>query len=91
MRLHISSLILRERLKELTIEDVVPLYEILTRLSNISQDFKQAVVFDPETKIIKNKNINIYVNGVDIRSLNNLDTKVKEEDELLIIPPVMGG
>ena len=35
--------------------------------------------------------INIYVNGKDIRYLNNLETSVKEGDAVSIIPSVTGG
>jgi MoaD family protein len=35
--------------------------------------------------------VNIYVNDEDIRYLENLDTAVKDGDELSIIPAVAGG
>jgi molybdopterin synthase sulfur carrier subunit len=35
--------------------------------------------------------VNIYVNGDDIRFLKNLDTTLKEGDELSIIPAIAGG
>ena len=35
--------------------------------------------------------VNIYVNGDDIRFLNNLETAVKEGDELSIVPAIAGG
>jgi len=35
--------------------------------------------------------INIYVNGKDMRFLAHLDTTLKHEDEVLIIPAVGGG
>ena len=35
--------------------------------------------------------INIYVNGKDIRFLNDLDTEMKEGDKVSIIPAVGGG
>ena len=38
-----------------------------------------------------NKFINIYVNGEDIRFLENRDTKVKMGDEISIVPDVAGG
>ncbi len=37
------------------------------------------------------KFVNLYVNGVDIKKLNNLDTELKESDKLTIIPAVAGG
>ena len=35
--------------------------------------------------------INLYLNNEDIRYLESLDTKVKDGDELAIIPAVAGG
>ncbi len=35
--------------------------------------------------------INVYLNDEDIRSLNSLDTAVKDGDTLAIIPAVAGG
>jgi len=35
--------------------------------------------------------VNIYVNGDDIRFLANLDTAVKETDEISIVPAIAGG
>jgi MoaD family protein len=35
--------------------------------------------------------VNVYVNDEDIRYLNNLDTAVKDGDEVSIIPAVAGG
>jgi sulfur-carrier protein len=35
--------------------------------------------------------INLFLNNEDIRYLSNLDTKVKDGDELAIIPAVAGG
>jgi len=38
-----------------------------------------------------NRFINIYLNDEDIRFLENLDTPVKDGDELSIIPAIAGG
>ena len=35
--------------------------------------------------------INIYINDEDIRFLNDLDTPVKETDEISILPAIAGG
>lgn len=35
--------------------------------------------------------VNIYVNGDDIRFLSNLDTPVKDSDEVSIVPAIAGG
>jgi len=35
--------------------------------------------------------VNMYVNGVDIRFLNGLDTSTKAGDEVSVVPAVAGG
>ena len=35
--------------------------------------------------------VNIYVNGDDIRFLSNLDTALKDGDEISIVPAIAGG
>ena len=35
--------------------------------------------------------VNIYVNGDDIRFLSNLETPVKDGDEVSIVPAIAGG
>jgi molybdopterin synthase sulfur carrier subunit len=35
--------------------------------------------------------VNVFVNGEDIRFLQNLDTPVKAADELSIVPAIAGG
>jgi sulfur-carrier protein len=35
--------------------------------------------------------VNLYVNGDDIRFLQQLDTKVKDGDEISIVPAIAGG
>jgi len=35
--------------------------------------------------------INIFLNGEDIRGLNGLDTRLKENDRITIMPAIAGG
>lgn len=35
--------------------------------------------------------VNIYVNGDDIRFLSNLETPLREDDEVSIVPAIAGG
>ena len=49
-----------------------------------------------ETRLVKGPNqlnrfVNIYLNDEDIRFLKNLDTAVKDGDEISIIPAIAGG
>lgn len=46
-------------------------------------------LLDPQGGI--RKFVNIYVNDEDVRFLQNTETKVKEGDELSIIPAIAGG
>lgn len=38
-----------------------------------------------------NRFVNIYLNDEDVRFLKNLDTPVKEGDEISIVPAIAGG
>jgi molybdopterin synthase sulfur carrier subunit len=49
-----------------------------------------------ETRLFKgptqlNRFVNVYLNDEDIRFLQNLDTPVKEGDEVSIVPAIAGG
>ena len=49
-----------------------------------------------ETRLFKgpgqlNRFVNVYLNDEDIRHLKNLETPVKEGDEISIIPAIAGG
>jgi molybdopterin synthase sulfur carrier subunit len=49
-----------------------------------------------ETRLFKGPNqlnrfVNVYLNDEDIRHLKNLDTPVKDGDELSIVPAIAGG
>ena len=38
-----------------------------------------------------NRFVNVYVNGEDIRFLNDISTKLKDGDEISIVPAIAGG
>jgi molybdopterin synthase sulfur carrier subunit len=46
-------------------------------------------VCDEEGKV--RRFVNLFVNGDDIRFLDNLDTAVKDGDEVSIVPAIAGG
>ena len=46
-------------------------------------------IFDGDGKV--RRFVNIYVNGDDIRFLSNLETPVKDADEVSIVPAIAGG
>ena len=66
--------------------------------STISQvlDGLKAKASGIETRLFKapgqlNRFVNIYLNDEDVRFLNNLDTPVKDGDEIAIVPAIAGG
>lgn len=63
--------------------------EALDRLTQKYGDGFEERIFD--TLGNPRRFINIYVNGKDIRFLNRLDTRLKRQDKVLIIPAVGGG
>lgn len=46
-------------------------------------------ICDEEGKV--RRFVNIFVNGDDIRFLNNLETAIKDGDEVSIVPAIAGG
>jgi molybdopterin synthase sulfur carrier subunit len=44
----------------------------------------------PRREIIR-RFVNVYVNGDDIRFLQNLDTSLKDGDHISIVPAIAGG
>ncbi|MEO0514487.1 MAG: MoaD/ThiS family protein [Planctomycetota bacterium] len=62
--------------------------ELLGKLKADYPDFG-AKLYKTDTEL--NRFINIYLNDEDIRFLDNLDTPVKEGDQLAIVPAIAGG
>jgi len=50
-------------------------------------ELEENVLGDGEVK----EYINVYVNGKDVRDLDGVDTPVKDDDEIRIIPAASGG
>jgi MoaD family protein len=63
--------------------------EALETLAEIYGEKFRKGVFGSSDKL--KRFINIYVNNKDIRFLNGLETKISENDEILILPAVSGG
>jgi MoaD family protein len=59
-----------------------------TLVMKYGEQFKKRI-YDEKGKI--RRFINIYVNGRDIRFLNQLNTKLEEGDKISIVPAVGGG
>jgi MoaD family protein len=69
--------------------DATNVRELLNRLSdNFGESFKRKIL-DP--KGAPQSFVNIYVNSKDIRHLEDLETPLRDGDEVLILPSVAGG
>ena len=62
--------------------------ELLGKLNAQYPEFG-AKLFKAEGEL--NRFVNVYVNDEDIRFLENLDTPVKEGDDVAIVPAIAGG
>jgi len=62
--------------------------ELIDELENNYKGIKERLC-DKDGKI--RRFINIYVNNEDVRFLDGQDTKLKDGDEVLIIPAIAGG
>jgi molybdopterin synthase sulfur carrier subunit len=62
--------------------------EVLTNLKAQASGIESRLFKGPNQL---NRFVNIYVNDEDIRFLKNLETPVKEGDEISIIPAIAGG
>ncbi len=62
----------------------------LAELTNIWGDELATRLFEPDrSKLLSH--IGLVVNGRSISLLNNMETVLHDEDEILILPPVGGG
>ncbi len=62
--------------------------EVLASLEQAHPGFRDKI-FDSEGKV--KRHVNIFANDEDIRFLSNLDTPVKDSDEVSIVPAIAGG
>ena len=62
--------------------------EVLNSLKSRAAGIEQRL-FKGEGQL--NRFVNVYVNDEDIRFLKNLETPVKEGDEISIVPAIAGG
>ena len=62
--------------------------EVLNDLKSRAAGIEQRL-FKGENQL--NRFVNVYVNDEDIRFLKNLETPVKEGDEISIVPAIAGG
>ena len=62
--------------------------EVLSNLTAAASGIESRLFKGPNQL---NRFVNIYLNDEDIRFLKNLDTAVKDGDEISIIPAIAGG
>ena len=62
--------------------------EVLQNLVTVHAELKNHL-FNADGKL--RSFVNVYLNDEDIRFLKNLDTPVKEGDEISIVPAIAGG
>jgi sulfur-carrier protein len=62
--------------------------EVLNNLKQQASGIEQRL-FKTPTQL--NRFVNVYLNDEDIRFLQNLDTPVKDGDEISIVPAIAGG
>lgn len=63
--------------------------ELLENLSSEFGDGFRKKLFDPKGEL--QGFVNVFVNNTDVRHLKELDTPLKDGDEVLILPAVAGG
>jgi len=71
--------------KETTVMDV------LKQLSDEYGDAFKDYIFDPSKPRSLKPQISVMVNGLSIRNLEKLRTRIKDGDTIAILPPVSGG
>jgi molybdopterin converting factor small subunit len=79
------------KMKELSlsVQENSTVKEILKRLiSKFGVDFENTILESPDSL---SKYIILGINGKDIRTLNNLNTIVNNNDEMLLLPAIAGG
>lgn len=73
----------------LTIDKEATIKDVIFRLYNAIEDNSKKMMFKSPTSL--NRFILIGLNGKDIRTLDNLNTKLKDGDELSFLPAIAGG
>ncbi len=72
---------------EATVDDVATVGEVLDGLYERYDGLRERISEDGGLR----RFVNVYVGGEDIRFLDQLDTAVKDGDEVTILPAVAGG
>ena len=79
-----------QRLMEIELPDGSTIDGCLTYMRKRWGDALSAHLFDPETDAVL-PYVQIMVNGQKIVFLQGMETPLKDDDEILILPPASGG
>lgn len=68
--------------------DNTTLKSILDKLTEeFGNDFKNRIIDKGEIR----RFVNVYINGEDVRHLKGIDSEIKNDDDISILPAVSGG
>ena len=87
---HIKSITQNKREEELELKEGSIITDLLSTLvMHYGEPFKKAI-YEPKGKDVK-PNYIITVNGYLLNQLNGIETKLKDDDHITILPIVSGG
>jgi molybdopterin synthase sulfur carrier subunit len=75
---------------EISVPEGITLKAALLKMVDTWGDELESYLFNPSGNTLL-PHIRLMVNGQDIAFLNGMETVLKDEDEILILPPVGGG
>ena len=71
-----------------SVEDATSIAELMTSLTEAHSGLAKPLL---DENGVPRRFVNLYVNGEDIRFLQNVETPLKDGDEVSIVPAIAGG